>query len=235
MIPKKIHYCWFGSAPMSELNERCLESWRRVMPDYQIKRWDESNTPLDSPYARAAYKKGAWSRLSNLVRMRVLYAEGGIYLDTDAEALRDFGPLLGDRCFLGFQQAEEEADWANGAVWGAEAGHPFLMRCLELTEELFAETGRFPRSPQVLTRVLKESGLREYKQQEIAGVTLYPAEYFYPYPWFGEFSPDCVRENTYCIHYWEGSWLKQERDRILSPRRIIKRCARTLLRKMKRD
>jgi mannosyltransferase OCH1-like enzyme len=228
MIPKKIHYCWLGNNPMSDLNKRCLDSWQRVMPEYRIKRWDETNIPLDNPYSRAAYAEGAWSRLSNHVRMRALYTEGGIYLDTDVEVLKNFAPLLHHQCFAGFQQAEEDVDWVNSAVLGAQPGHTFLMRCVELTGKLFAETGEFPRSPQIVTRILKEMGLREYKLQEIEDVTVYPVEYFYPYPWFGKFSPDCVKENTYCIHYWEGSWRKQEQHKILSPRRIMKRMRRAL-------
>lgn len=228
MIPPKIHYCWLGNNPHSDLNKRCLDSWHRVMPDYQIKQWDETNTPLDNPYSRAAYAEGAWSRLSNHVRLHALYTEGGIYLDTDVEVIKDFAPLLHHKCFVGFQQAEEEADWVNSAVSGAQPGHPFLKRCMELTEKLFAETGGFPRSPTVFTRILKEMGLREYKLQQISEVTVYPVEYFYPYPWFGEFSPGCITENTYCIHHWEASWRKQEQHKILLPRRIIKRIMRAL-------
>ena len=198
------------------------------MPDYRLKLWDETNVPLDSAYARAAYAEGAWVRLSNYVRLYALYSEGGIYLDTDVEVLKDFAPLLGHQCFLGFQQVHERTDWVNSAVLGARPGHPFVKRCWQLTEELFAATGEFPRSPQVVTGLLKEMGLSKYKLQEIEGVAVYPVEYFYPYPWFGSFSPDCVTENTYCVHHWEGTWRRQARPGILSPRRIVKRMMRTL-------
>jgi len=229
MIPQKIHYCWFGPNPQNDLNKRCLDSWHRVLPDYEIKLWDETNVPLDNAYARAAYAVGAWSRLSNHVRFHALYSEGGIYLDTDVEVRKDFGPLLQNECFVGFQQAEEQADWINSAVLGAQPGHPFLAQCDGLTQSLFASTGKFPRSPSVVTRLLKEMGLRDYKLQEVKGVTIYPVEYFYPYPWFGNFSPDCIKENTYCVHYWEGSWRKQEEHQSLSPRRIMKRVLRALV------
>lgn len=230
MIPKKIHYCWFGKTPMSDLNRRCLDSWREVMPDYEIKEWNASNSPLDDDaYCRAAYAKGLWSRLSNHVRLHALYTEGGIYLDTDMEALKSFEPLLRHECFMGFQQEEEQIDWVNNAVMGAQPGHQFVQQCLESTGKLFAETGRFYRAPTVITMGLKELGLREYGLQEIEGVTIYPAEYFYPYPWFGKFSPDCIKENTYCIHYWEGSWRKKEHYKVLSPLRTLKRMVRTLI------
>ena len=230
MIPKKIHYCWFGSNAPGDLNRRCIDSWHRVLPDYQIKLWDETNVPLDNAYARAAHAAGAWSRLSNYARLYALYSEGGIYLDTDVEVLKSFAPLLRHGCFAGFQQPEEQVDWVNSAVLGARAGHPFLSRCLQLTQSLFASTGQLPRSPSVLTRVLKEAGLRDYKLQEVGGVALYPIEYFYPFPWHGAFSPECIKESTYCVHHWEGSWRKQEEERLRrSPRRILKRVLRALI------
>jgi len=229
MIPKKIHYCWFGRNPLSDLNNRCIESWHRVLPDYQIKLWDETNVPLDNAYARAAFAAGEWSRLSNHARLHALYSEGGIYLDTDVEVLKDFSPLLRHECFLGFQHLEERVDWVNSAVLGARPGHPFLAQCSRRTQSLFASAGAFPRSPFVVSSLLREMGLREYKLQEVGGVTIYPVEYFYPYPWYGNFSPDCIKENTYSVHYWEGSWLKQEQRRRRSPRRIMKRVLRALM------
>ena len=224
MIPKIIHYCWLGQRPQSELNKKCIASWQKVMPDYQLKLWSETNVPLDNAYARAAYAAGSWSRLSNHVRYHALYAEGGIYLDTDVEVLKDFAPLLHHQCFLGFEQA----DWVNTAVMGAQPGHPFMKSCSQLTQSMFAATGVFPRSPQVVTKLLKDRGLREHELQELEDVTVYPTEYFYPYPWFGSFSPDCITDNTYCVHYWEGSWLKQEQTGRLSPRRVAKRLLRAL-------
>jgi hypothetical protein len=229
MIPKKIHYCWFGKNPVSELNRRCLDSWRELMPEYEIKEWNESNSPLDNEYCRAAYAGGLWSRVSNHVRLHSLYTEGGIYLDTDMEALKNFGPLLRHKCFMGFQQKEKEIDWVNSAVLGAQPGHKFLKQCMELTRKLFERTGRFYRSPTVLTMRLKEMGLEEYGLQEVEGVTIYPAEYFYPYPWFGKFSPGCIKENTYSIHHWEGSWQNKGYDKVVSPLRTLKRRVRTFI------
>ena len=206
-----------------------MASWRRVLPDYQVQEWNEANSPLEAnSYTRAAYKQKLWSRLSNYVRLHALYREGGIYLDTDVEVVRSFTPLLAQSCFLGFQQEEEQLDWVNGAVLGAEAGHPFIKRCMELTVQRFDMEGEFYRGPTIITTVLKEMGLGAYGLQELDGVTICPAEYFYPYPWFGQFSPDCVKPSTYCVHYWAASWLKQERRRFSSPRQIISRMKRAL-------
>jgi mannosyltransferase OCH1-like enzyme len=224
LIPKIIHYCWLGQTPQSDIIKRCIESWEKVLPDYELKLWDETNVPLDNDYARAAYAARAWSRLSNHVRYHALYTEGGIYLDTDVEVLRDFAPLLHHKCFLGFEQEL----CVNSAVFGAQPRHPFLKRCAELTQSLFAATGDFPRSPQVVTGLLKELGLGDNRLQELEDITVYPTEYFYPYPWYGSFSPDCITENTYCVHYWEGSWLKQEQSGRLSLRRVVRRLLQAL-------
>lgn len=233
MIPKTIHYCWFGKAPKSDLNKRCIDSWRRVMPDYQIKEWNETNSPLENAYCQRAYAKESWSRLSNHVRLHALFTEGGIYLDTDVEVIKSFDPLLHHQCFLGFQVREEQIDWVNTAVLGAQPGHLFLERGMELIQELFAETGEFHRSPKVTTAILREMGLRQYGLQEIKEVTVYPAEYFYPYPWTSKFSPDCIKENTYCIHHWEGSWVKNTDYKVLAPLRTMKRKMRTLIHRVR--
>lgn len=201
------------------------------MPDYELKEWNETNSPLDNGYARAARERKLWSKLSNYVRLHALYTEGGVYLDTDVEALRSMTPLLRHECFLGFQVKEEQVDWVNNAILGAQAGHHFLRRAMELTVRLFEERGEFGRSPAVTTAVLKEMGLGAYGFQEVGGVSVYPTEYFYPYPWFGKFSPDCVTEETFCVHHWAGSWLEPARPRPPLPVRVTGRLARALKRK----
>lgn len=230
MIPKRVHYCWFGESPRSALNERCLASWRRMLPDYQIKEWNETNSPLDNAYCRAAHAAGSWSKLANYIRLHALHTEGGIYLDTDVEVVKSFAPLLHHKCFLGFQQQEEQLDWINNAILGAQPGHPFLQQCIALTVNAFALTGEFYRSPTVITAALKEMGLSEYGRQEVRGVAIYPTEYFYPYPWFGSFSYDCVKEETYCIHHWEGTWRKKPRKALALPR-MMTGMIRTLISK----
>ncbi|MCX7429520.1 MAG: glycosyltransferase [Planctomycetia bacterium] len=206
MIPKTIHYCAFGPAMRTAMVSRCLESWRRHLPDYAVKEWNESNSPVDLPYCRAAMAAGRWSRLSNWVRLHALHEEGGIYLDTDVEIIRHLDPLLAHSCFLAFQQVEEDEDWVNNAVLGAEAGHPFLARCLQETISTFETEGQLVRSPVMTTRVLRQMGLIRYGLQRCEDVTLLPQESFYPYPWYSSFTPDCVTADTYCIHHWAASW-----------------------------
>ncbi len=193
------------------------------MPEYRIKLWDEGNSPLDSDYAQAAYAQKQWSPLSNLVRFQALYTEGGVYLDTDVEALRSLNPLLDDHCFLGFQQREDQEDWVNTAVLAGEAGHHFLKQCMDRFVSTFRETGRFHRSPVIATAILKELGLRKYGLQKIGDITVYPTEYFYPYSWLEKYSASKVSEATYCLHHWTASWKKKTLFELPSPLRRAKR------------
>lgn len=206
MIPRRIHYCAFGNRPMTALMTRCIASWRRHLPDYDIKRWDETNSPLDVPYCRAAVAKKQWSRLSNYVRLHALLEEGGIYLDTDMEIIRNLDPLLEHDCFVAFQQESRHKDWVNNAALGSEAGHPFLSRCIALTLKAFDGDGLMLRSPTVTTAVLVEAGLRLYGAQRCGDVSILPCETFYPFPWYSRFTPECITEQTFGIHHWATSW-----------------------------
>ena len=178
------------------------------MPEYRIQQWNEDNSPIDNPYTRMVLRKRLWSKLSNYIRLHALNTEGGIYLDTDVEVLRRFDPLLGDRCFLGFQVPWHATDWVNNAVLGAEPGHPFVKSCMQLTRQLFAQEKRIYRSPAVSTLALKAMGLREYGLQTLGDVKLYPREFFYPHSWDESYSPDRITPNTYSVHHWAGSWVK---------------------------
>jgi len=186
-----------------------MRTWARVLPNYQIKEWNETNLPPENAYLREVYSKRLWSKVSNYVRLYALLTEGGLYFDTDVEVLKSFDPLLKDECFVGFQVQNQQTDWVNNAVIGAVPGHPFMKQCLDYTVRAF-DGGAILRSPQVTTSVLLEQGLQAYGFQTVGGVTLYPTEYFYPYAWYEQFSADSVTANTYAIHRWEGSWIKSK-------------------------
>lgn len=180
------------------------------MPGYRIQEWNEENSPMDVEYVKRAYGKKLWAKASNFVRLYALYREGGLYLDTDVEIIRKFDPLMGEDCFLGFQQKMKSTDWVGMGVIGSIAGHPFLEQCISLTLERFNQKGQFYRSPAMATLVLKRMGLREYGLQKVGGVRIYPAQYFYPFPYWESFHRKCIMEDTYSVHYWEATWVKQE-------------------------
>lgn len=207
MIPKIIHYCWFDNENMNNLVKRCISSWKAYLPDYRLKKWDESNCPLDTAYTRQALAEKKWSKVSNYIRLYALYHEGGIYFDTEVEVTQSFDPLLTQNLFLGFQFQHEHIDWVNNAVIGSLPGHPFLKECMVMTENALIFNHYYYRSPEMTTLLLKKKGLRRYGFQKIDDITLYPVDYFYPYSVAEKFDPTCITNNTFCIHHWESSWL----------------------------
>ena len=131
MIPRVIHYCWFGEAKKSKLVEHCLQSWRRVLPDYDIKEWNEYNFDISiNRYCREAYECGKWAFVSDFVRLYVLYQYGGIYLDTDVEVLKPLDQFLGHAAFSGFEDREH----IPTGIMGAQAGNKWIENCLPTTE-----------------------------------------------------------------------------------------------------
>jgi len=196
------------------------------MPDYQIKEWNESNLPPKNAYLHEVLSRRLWSKVSNYVRLYALLAEGGVYLDTDVEVLRRFDPLLSDDCFIGFQQQAEGVDWVNTAILGARRGHDYIRDIMLATTEALESKHEILRGPQAATAVLRQRGLRDYGLQTIAGVTVYPVEYFSPYAWDDQFSPGCVTDNTYTIHRWQASWVK------LSPGARIGRALRAAVQRI---
>lgn len=118
MIPKTIHYCWFGGKPLPPLAIKCLESWNKYLPDYEIIEWNESNFPVNSiPYTKEAADKGKWAFVSDYARFYILYHNGGIYLDTDVEILKSLNPFLKHHSFSGFESKDRVAP---GLILGAK-------------------------------------------------------------------------------------------------------------------
>ena len=226
MIPRIIHYCWFGKGNRNRVIRRCIRSWAAVMPEYEIREWNESNLPPENAYLNEVLSRGLWSKAANYVRLYALLVEGGIYLDTDVEALRSFDPLLSHECFIGFQQREDGVDWVNNAILGAQSGHQYIRDCMDATLKAFDADHTILRGPQVATAVLREHGLIKYGLQTVGGVTVYPIEYFSPYGWNEQFSADCVTRDTYTIHRWQASWVKRSpRERV---GRVLRSIARTI-------
>lgn len=207
MIPKVIHYCWFGGKDMPRTVEKMLATWRASNPDFEIRRHDESNFDIEAyPYAKSAYEVRNYAFVSDVARLEALVEEGGIYLDTDVECVRGFAPLLSHKAFLGFEGTRH----VSTATMGCEAHHPLFEEFLKLYSvlELTREDGSVDSDTNVLrlTRLLERHGLRtDGTKQEIAGVTIYPPDYFSPYDYVdGRLRKS---ENTYSIHWYSQSWL----------------------------
>lgn len=209
MIPKIIHYCWFGTKQIPDDYQGYIDGWKKLMPDYEIVLWNEENSPMHLPYLQAALKYKKWANLSNFVRIYALYHHGGIYMDTDMEVLKSLEQFRQYGSFLGLELGEKNDKdiIVNNAIFGAEKGHPFIEKCMDFYLQHFdGRDTALDSSPYLVTRLLKEAGMHKYGRQNTGGVELFPKEYFYPYHITEKFTPECVKENTYTIHHWGYSW-----------------------------
>ena len=146
MIPKVIHYCWFGGNPLPEEAKRCIESWKKYCPDYKIIEWNENNYDVNSnEYMKAAYKEKKWAFVSDYARIDVVYKYGGIYMDTDVELVKELDSFLNDRMYCGWEMRDPlldklgrsyENSVAFGLGFGAEKGHPALKKILDLYDRI---------------------------------------------------------------------------------------------------
>lgn len=211
MIPKIIHYCWFGGKPLPKDVLKFIESWKRYCPDYDIKEWNETNFDIHmNRYVQEAYKNKKWAFVSDVARIYALYTEGGVYMDTDVEIVRNIDPLLINRGFLGF----EGSQWIATNIVGFEAKHELLGHFLDsYNHRIFQEkNGNLDQTTNVeeLTKLLvNEYGLQlNGQQQQIPkGVMIYPTDYFSPYDYIqGKLN---ITANTYSIHWFSQTWIGQ--------------------------
>lgn len=221
MIPKKIHYCWFGGASLPEVAIKCMNSWKRYCPDYEIIRWDESNCDLSiNKFVEEAYKEKKWAFVSDYYRLKVVEENGGIYLDIDVELLKPLDDLLDLDGFMGFELGKEKVI-ATGLGFGAIAHHPIITALRENYEKIpfIKKNGQFDMlpCPQRDTKILVSYGLiKNNKKQTIQGITFFPSDYFSPVGFMGERN---FSDNTYSIHHFNSSWFT-ERQRNLIERKI---------------
>lgn len=209
MIPKIIHYCWFGRGELPELAKKCIASWEKYSPDYEIIQWDEDNFDVNSTaYARYCYEQKKYAFLSDYVRLAVVKQCGGIYLDTDVEVVRPLDEMLGSAAFFGF---ETEQSINTGHGFGAETEHPAVVAMLEQYEKMVPdENGAFELKacPALNTAALLPFGLRQDgSRQTVCGAEILPVDYMNPYddP-TGRLNKT---ENTLSIHWYSKSWMSK--------------------------
>lgn len=215
MIPKKIHYFWFGGNPKPKLVQKCIKSWKKYCPDYEIIEWNESNYDVTKiPYMEAAYDAKKWGFVTDYARLDIIYSYGGIYLDTDVQAIKSFDSLLEYGGFAGF---ESEKYVNTGLGIGAEPGHPIIKKLMGSYEDisLFAHNSQpeFVACPRIDTSVLVDIGLRQNGTKQILSDSflILPTDYLSP----KSFSDGMIHitENTISIHHFESSWFSQEKQK----------------------
>ncbi|MBR4323223.1 glycosyltransferase [Treponema sp.] len=211
MIPKIIHYCWFGGNPLPEIAKKSIDSWKKFLPDYEIREWNESNYDVKkNTYIKQAYEAKKYAFVSDYARFDILYQYGGIYFDTDVEVIKSLDKLLENGSFLAL-----EAPGAINAGLGmaSPAETEIFKEILDLySNELFIKEDGSYNYKTVVTRVselFKKYGLDSRNEmQSIRGVTIYPTEYFSP----KDISTGIIKitGKTYTIHHYDGSWVSDE-------------------------
>lgn len=207
MIPKIIHYCWFGRGEMPELAHRCIESWKRLLPDYELKLWNEENFDINSNlYAQEAYQARKFAFVTDYVRLYALYHEGGIYMDADVEILRVIDEFLHHQVFSGF---ETDGNVPTGLM-ASEKGSNWTKNLLDYYSKrsFIKPDGSFDMTTntKTITEYMLSKGLKlNNRFQIIDGAAMYPSEYFCPKDHTtGKIQ---LTENTYCIHHFAMSWI----------------------------
>ena len=213
MIPKIIHYCWFGRNPKPALAEKCIASWHRFCPDYEIIEWNEDNFDIFSCplYVRQAYEAKKWAFVTDYVRLQLVYEHGGIYMDTDVELVKKIHSLLTHSAFLGF---EDGVSVATGLGFGAEKEHPLVKEIMDDYAEVafVKEDGSFDTEtcPMRNTKVLLRHGLMQDNSKQIldGDVLILPSDYLCPLDYYsGELRKT---PNTISIHWFDGSWKTEQ-------------------------
>jgi hypothetical protein len=205
MIPKIIHYCWFGGNPLPELAKKCIASWKVYFPDYEIKEWNESNYDVHKiPYMSEAYQAKKHAFVSDYARFDILYKYGGIYFDTDVEIIKPFDDILKNGGFMGF---ETTGKVAAGLGIGCNAGLGIVYQILEFyaTIHFLNTDGSYNLQTVVeyITAILKKNRLKDENIiQYLDGITIYPTDYFAPI-YYGKLT---ITENTHSIHHYAASW-----------------------------
>lgn len=216
MIPKIIHYCWFGNSEIPEKDKKCIESWKKYCPGYKIVQWDETNYDVNkNKYMKEAYEAKKWGFVPDVARLDIVYEHGGIYLDTDVELVRSLDDLLENAAFMGF---ESDTAVSPGLGFGAEKHSLIIgeiLRSIYGMRTFLREDGSYDMrpSPSRNTQFLVTKGLQLNGKFQIlsCGLTIYPKEYFCPLDY--ETGILSLTNNTYSIHHFHASWCTKEEMR----------------------
>ena len=209
MIPKIIHYCWFGRNPLPELAQKCIASWKKFFPDYEIKEWNETNYDVRKiPYIAQAYDAKKYAFVSDYARFDILYKYGGVYFDTDVEVIKDLQPIIERGAFIGVEKGQRPL-LAAGLGIASPAASPIYREILESyqNEQFIKDDGSLNLRTVVerVTDIFKQYGFVEKDEvQNISDTMIYSSEYFCP----KDFKTGnlIITENTYTIHHYDSSW-----------------------------
>ncbi len=221
MIPKKIHYCWFGGNSLPDIAKKCIESWKFFCPDYEIVCWDETNCDLKvNTFVQQAAENKKWAFVSDYFRLKIVYECGGIYLDIDVELLKPLDDLLKYDGYMGFELSDK--NYINsGLGFGAIPNNDIIRKLKENYEDIpfIMKDGSFDMKPcpKRDTEILVHLGLKQNNQTQMLGnFIFYSSDYFSPIGFNGQ---KLFSVNTYSIHHFNGSWLDDNQIKMLNMRK----------------
>lgn len=211
MIPKKVHYIWLGGKPKDKLTEICLLTWKDKMPDYEFIEWNENNLDLDKISAENEYfaecrKRNLYAFMADYLRIKILYEQGGIYIDTDVQAIKSLNPLLENELLLGWEECT--IDKVNKQIGtgfiAAQKENWFIEKVYNFYNNEIMKTDLFV-IPVIMTKIYNN-----LTKEEQVKINILSKEYFSPYDSGGgkRFSSNLITENTYVIHWFSYSWGK---------------------------
>lgn len=207
MIPKIIHYCWFGDKPLPKYAKKNIESWKRFFPDYEIKKWNETNFDVNMiPYTQESYSQKKYAFVSDFARYWILFNFGGLYFDTDVEVIKSFDDIIKKGPFLGIEKDRNQISVAPGLVMGAYKEMNFYKKMVDFYSEIEKNIDLKPYLVIKTTDFLVESGfVKEDKRQKVSDIIIYPNEYFNPLDdYTGKLN---ITSNTRSIHFYAKSWI----------------------------
>lgn len=201
MIPKKIHYIWFGKGEKNDRVKHCIESWKKYLPDYEIIEWNEDNFDINyNDFTRQAYENKKWAYVADVARFYILYNEGGIYMDTDVELYKPLDEFLNQEGFIGF----EDIHYLSTATIGAEKGNPVIKYILDFYNcidfklyDVWTDYIKYQEtSPCIVSNLFQLLGLDRDNnvEQHLKHFKIYPRSYFF------------TKDEGYTYHSFNGSW-----------------------------
>ena len=220
MIPKIIHYCWFGGNPLPALAVKCIESWKKYLPDYEIKEWNEDNFDVhSSQYSSEAYQAKKYAYVSDYARFWALYNEGGLYFDTDVEIIKPLDDIIAKGSFMACEKdgngAEGYPEVNPGIVLASTPQHPLIKEIVNLYNSLSftkenpgSVTEDYKTVVNYTSEILIKHGLTTAQGiQQIEEFTIYPKEYFNPLEHINQLK---ITNNTRTIHHFAGTWISRK-------------------------
>lgn len=218
MIPKIIHYCWFGNNIKPKKIEKCIQTWKEQLPDYTIIEWNESNFDVSfNKYTQEAYAAKKYAFVSDVARLKALYEYGGIYLDTDVIVYKTFNSVLEEKCVFGF----EEKQFIGTSFMACEPYNDFIKYFLDYYSE--AKYTDMKTNVEVITDLLENRGLKRIDKKQLLddSISIYPQVFFSPYDYI-----NCVMKKTnqtICAHLYYVSWAKKSKKLSRAVKRILVR------------